>query len=136
MDVKEPNECCFAGESLEFIENKGTQWIDTGYVKNKNYVATKRYIDPSDFARRHNASVDKDNRITMEILCDGTLLFLLEMLYVLKEIGCTGIEYDGKKVIEGIPEEKPWCNYLYTASGVLPDEITYFNGILCKRKEN
>ena len=120
---------------LEYIEDTGTQWIDTGYVPTGDYVPPERKLDLSAFLRAHKARVDENNRITLEVLCDGTLFFLSEMVAVLKAIECTDIKYDGNTVSEGIPKEKPWCNYLYTASGVLPDNIIYFDGMLYVKED-
>lgn len=121
---------------LEYIENTGTQWIDTGCVPAEGCLPpSQRHIDLSAFFRAHKAMVDENNHVTMEVICDGTLLFLAEMLYVLKAIGCADIDYDGKTVSEGIPEDKPWCNYLYTAKGVLPDGVIFYDGVLYRRTE-
>lgn len=86
----------------------------------------EKYIN--DFLRSHKARVDKDNRIHIECLCDSTIWFLIKMVDCLKMIGCTDIKTDGEKITEGIPEDKPWCNCLYKASGILPEGINWTGG--------
>ena len=66
--------------------------------------------------------IDENNRLHIFCLCDGTYIFLLQLVKVLAEMGCSDIHTNGDIVTEGIPEDKPWCNYLFEASGILPDE--------------
>lgn len=73
------------------------------------------------FLNQHNARIDENNRIHIQCLCDSTFLFLQEMVMVLRCLGCTDIQTSDEIVTEGIPENKPWCNCLYKASGLLPE---------------
>ena len=66
--------------------------------------------------------IDENNRLHIFCLCDGTYIFLLQLIKVLFEMGCSDIHTNGDIVTEGIPEDKPWCNYLFEASGILPEE--------------
>lgn len=83
-------------------------------------------IDVGEFLWRRRAFVDDDNRITIHTVCDGTLLFLTEMVLVLKKLGCTDIQAtEGIAPSELITADKPWCNYVYAVSGVLPSTMLY-----------
>ncbi len=73
------------------------------------------------FLNQHKARVDENNRIHIQCLCDSTFIFLEEMVMVLEYLGCTDIQTSGEIVKEGVPENKPWCNCLYRASGLLPN---------------
>ena len=66
--------------------------------------------------------ISKDKRLHLFCLCDSTLFFLIELVDELLKFECTDIQTSGRVVSEGVPAEKPWCNYLYEASGVLPDK--------------
>ena len=66
--------------------------------------------------------IDESRRLHIFCLCDGTYIFLLQLVKVLFEMGCSDIHTNGDIVTEGIPEDKPWCNYLFEASGILPEE--------------
>ena len=109
----------------------GIQYIDTGVVvtaPDGRWTAevseeTKRLLDLTAFLRQHKAAVDEHNRLTLQCLCDGTYLFLYEMVHVLAALGCADIHTRGESVTHGVPEDKPWCNYLFKASGVLPENM-------------
>lgn len=74
-----------------------------------------------DWLNQRNAKIDDSGRMTIQCLCDGTAFFLVEMLRVFDKLGFREVKFDGNAVTEGIPEDKPWCNYLYEVSGLLPE---------------
>lgn len=82
-------------------------------------------FDINGFLKQHNAHVDDDNRLHLSVLCDGTGLFLYEMIIILMGLKCSDIEHGGYTVTSGIPEDKPWCNYKFTANGILPEYIVW-----------
>ena len=61
--------------------------------------------------------ISKDKRLHLFCLCDSTLAVLIELVNELRRFECTDIQASGRMV-----EGRPGCNYLYEASGVLPDE--------------
>lgn len=90
-------------------------------------------INLTAFLQQHGAVVDADNRLTLQVLCDGTYIFLYEMLQVLCALECTDIQYDGSDAADEAPQDKPWCNWKFTASGRLPDHL-YFDGTMMYKK--
>lgn len=92
-------------------------------------------IDVNKFLREHRATVDQERRLHLRCLCDGTLYFQVVMVQFLAALGCTDIKYDGHEETEGIPEDKPWCSWLYETSGVLPEDILVVDGVLCRKKK-
>ena len=66
--------------------------------------------------------ISKAKLLHLFCLCDSTLFFLIELVDELLKFECTDIQTSGRVVSEGVPAEKPWCNYLYEASGGLPDK--------------
>lgn len=87
-------------------------------------------VSVEEFLKQHNARVDEDKRLYLECLCDGTLVFQIDLIAFLKSIGCTDIKIDGHDASERAPQDKPWCSWLYEASGVLPEGTIYFEGSL------
>lgn len=73
-----------------------------------------------EFLLKHNASVDENNRLYLSCLCDGTANFLMSMVNVLEALGCTDITTSHDIVTDGVSEDKPWCNCLFNANGLLP----------------
>ena len=68
---------------------------------------------------RYQAKQDKTERIHLKCLCDGTMVFMSDMVVLLqKYLHCKDIETSAEIVTEGIPEDKPWCNCLMKASGI------------------
>ena len=70
-----------------------------------------------------NIYIDNDGRIHFSILCDGTLMFAIDLVDAVVQFGCTDVKYGGYVDKEHAPKDKPWCNYRYTASGEIPHEI-------------
>lgn len=81
----------------------------------------------NNFLNSHNATVDEERRLHLSCLCDGTYLFLCEMTEFLRAIGCTDIKANAEPATEGMPKEKPWLDCLFTASGILPDDVQISN---------
>lgn len=79
----------------------------------------------NEFLNSRKATVDEENRMHLQCLCDGTFLFLYEMVNVLQILKCTDIKTGSKVVTEGVPQDEPWCNCLFTASGILPDGVRW-----------
>ena len=64
---------------------------------------------------------DENGRIELKSVCDSTLYFMVNMCYMLKEIGCTDIQKVSREATtDEIPKDKPWCSWVYIVSGVLP----------------
>lgn len=67
----------------------------------------------------YQAKQDETGRIHLRCLCDGTLVFMNDMVVLLKNyLDCIDIKTSYEIVTEGIPEGKPWCNCLMKASGM------------------
>ena len=64
--------------------------------------------------------IDDDGRLHLFSICDGTLIFLQELICNLKRLGCRDIDHSTMILKEGFPEDKPWMNCLFEASGKLP----------------
>lgn len=64
----------------------------------------------------------KTNAYTCFACVTALCFFLIELVDELLKFECTDIQTSGRVVSEGVPAEKPWCNFLYEASGVLPDK--------------
>lgn len=74
--------------------------------------------------RKYHASVDENKRLHLQALCDSTQIFMLEMFYVLEQLGCTEIEHAAEDIPkEKAPEDKPWCTCLCKVSGLLPADV-------------
>ena len=67
--------------------------------------------------------IDEEGRLHLFSLCDGTLIFLQELVTSLKQMGCSDIRYGQQVLAEGMPEGKPWMNCLFEASGQLPGRL-------------
>lgn len=61
--------------------------------------------------------IDENGRLYLFSLCDGTLIFLQQLIVSLERLGCKDIRRSRKILTEGMPEGKPWMNCLYEASG-------------------
>lgn len=73
--------------------------------------------------------VSEDGRIHLSVLCDGTFVFLVELIVALQFYGCTDIEYSSEEVaIEDAPEGKPWCRCRFKARGVFTAKEGEENG--------
>lgn len=73
---------------------------------------------------RYNGKVDETGRLHLNCLCDGTAVFLGNMVYILKQLRCSDIETKCRTVgKDETPPGKPWCNCLFEASGVLPKDL-------------
>lgn len=70
-----------------------------------------------------NIYIDNDGRIHFSILCDGNLMFAIDLIDAIVQFGCADVKYGGYVDKEHTPKDKPWCNYRYTASGEIPHEI-------------
>lgn len=68
----------------------------------------------------YNPYIDENGRLYLFSLCDGTLIFLQQLIVSLERLGCKDIRRSRKILTEGMPEGKPWMNCLYEASGQLP----------------
>lgn len=67
----------------------------------------------------YQARQDETGRIHLKCLCDGTLIFMSDMVVLLRDyLHCKDIKMSDEIVTEGIPEDKPWCNCLMKASGM------------------
>lgn len=78
----------------------------------------------NDVLRKYNVRIDDSNRVYLSCLCDGTFLFLWEMLNVIEHhLNCTDIKSSTEIINDRIPSDKPWCRCLYTVSGILPTEF-------------
>ena len=64
--------------------------------------------------------IDDDGRLHLFSICDGTLIFLQELIYNLNRLCCRDIDHSTTILTEGFPEDKPWMNCLFEASGKLP----------------
>lgn len=89
---------------------------------------TREYI--AKCLKAFNGKVDDGKRLHLSCLCDSTMVFLKEMVEVLKLLGCTEIETGSR--IAGEEETmpgRPWCNCLFEASGVLPKDLVVKVGL-------
>lgn len=84
-------------------------------MKFKNFLSD---LNGKDFAKK---DISDDGKIKISCICDGTFLFLYELVNDLKIMGCTDIEIESREAAEDeIPKEKPWCRWYFSASGILP----------------
>lgn len=64
--------------------------------------------------------IDEGGRLHLFSICDGTLIFLQGLINNLKRLCCRDIDHSTTILTEGFPEDKPWMNCLFEASGKLP----------------
>ena len=65
------------------------------------------------------------DRLHLYCICDSTILFLQKMKQLLVDNGFTDIESEGRMLEPDdvrIPKDKPWCNYEFECSGVIPKD--------------
>lgn len=71
--------------------------------------------------REHN--LQDDGRVMISVICDGTLYFLMTLLFTLTVAGCTDIKTTSRPATgEEIPKDKPFCRWYYAAEGTLPEK--------------
>lgn len=91
------------------------------FVDSKADKIPQRCIHLKDFFDSHAGYIDDKNRLHFQFACDGTYIFLDEMVQVLQGLGCTDITVEDETIPKDeTPEGKPWCNCLFSASGILP----------------
>lgn len=84
-------------------------------MKFKNFLSD---LNGKNFTEKN---VQDDGRIKISCICDGTFLFLYELVSDLTIMGCTDIEVESREATEDeIPKEKPWRCWYFSASGILP----------------
>lgn len=73
-----------------------------------------------EFVEQCGGYIDKDRRLHMSCVSDGTILFLVEMLEALDILGATDIEYY-TEYLDKLPDpERPYLTCRFCASGILP----------------
>lgn len=71
--------------------------------------------------REHN--LQEDGRVMISVICDGTLLFLVNLYFALTVAGCTEIETTSRPATKTeMIEAKPFLTWYFSASGFLPEE--------------
>ena len=94
-------------------------------------TGTKIDVKFTGIFRQYNAEILKDGDryyLKMHCLCDGTMIFLEQMIEILRNIeaeefehtGCTDIETETSDRPDLAPEDKPWMSCLFEAWGTLP----------------
>lgn len=82
--------------------------------------------------RQYNAKILKSEGryyMKMHCLCDGTMIFLAQMIEILRNVevcgklGCTGIETATSDRPDLAPKDKPWISCLFEAWGALPEGV-------------
>ena len=73
--------------------------------------------------REYKPYIDESGRLHLFSLCDGTLIFLQELIVSLEQLGCKDIRHSQEILTEGMPEGKSWMNCLFEASGQLPSSL-------------
>lgn len=73
-----------------------------------------------EFLDHHGAYIDKDQRLHLYCTCDGTLLFMAEMIEFLTQIGARDIEYHTEYLDKSPDPERPYLRCRFSASGILP----------------
>ena len=70
--------------------------------------------------REHN--LQDDGRVMISVICDGTILFLMTLLFTLTVAGCTDIKTISRPATETEKiEAKPLLTWYFSASGFLPE---------------
>lgn len=73
-----------------------------------------------EFLDRHGAYLDENRRLHLYCTCDGTLLFMNEMIEFLTQIGARDIEYHTEYLDKSPHPERLWLTCRFCASGRLP----------------
>lgn len=69
----------------------------------------------------HN--LQDDGRVLISVICDGTLCFLTNLLFMLMVAGCTDIKTTSRPATKlEMIEAKPFLTWYFSASGFLPEE--------------
>ncbi len=74
----------------------------------------------TEFLDHHDAYLDEDRCLHLYCTCDGTLLFMNEMIEFLTQIGATDIEHYTEYLDKSPDSERPWLTCRFCASGILP----------------
>lgn len=72
---------------------------------------------------RRKPYIEESGRLHLFCLCDGTMVFLQELIDSLRRVGCIDIRHSHQILTDGFPQEKPWMNCLFEASGQLPASL-------------
>ena len=67
---------------------------------------------------------DKNRRVSIKGVSDGTLLYEFNMIHLLVSAGCTDIKTGSRPAQqEEIPKDKPFLTWYMEVSGTLPEEF-------------
>lgn len=92
------------------------------YIPGKVDRVKREPLSLEDTIRAYSGRME-DNRLYLHCVCDGTYIFLSNMVCALNDLGCTDIKTNERILDEReTPEGKPWCNCLFEANGVLPKQ--------------
>lgn len=98
-------------------------WDEVDYVPERlqDFYSNEEVKAIRKSLREHN--VQDDGRVMISVICDGTLLFLMNLYFTLTVAGCTDIKTTSRPATktERI-ESKPFLTWYFSASGFLPEE--------------
>ena len=62
----------------------------------------------------------QDGRLHLSSVCDGTWIFMDELITILNALGCTDIQTETEHIQDACP---PWKSCRFKASGKVPDRL-------------
>lgn len=98
-------------------------WDEVDYVPQRlqDFYSKEELKSIRKTLREHN--LQDDGRVMISVICDGTLLFLMNLLFTLTAAGCTDIVTISRPATKTeMIEAKPFLTWYFSASGFLPEE--------------
>lgn len=75
----------------------------------------------------------QDGKLHLSCVCDGTLIFMYELITILNALGCTDIQTETEIIQDACP---PWKCCRFKASGKVPDRFPQNGTILLVPKDS
>lgn len=114
----------FTVDSLKFDYPKRlfeVDEVDDVPVKLQDFYSKEELKSIRKSLREHN--LQDDGRVMISVICDGTLVFLMNLLFTLTVAGCTDIKTTSRPATKlEMIEAKPFLSWYFSASGFLPEE--------------
>ena len=108
---------------IDYPKKRMFDWDEVDYVPERlqDFYSSEELKAIRKSLREHN--LQDDGRVMISVICDGTLLFLMNLWFTLTVAGCTDIVTISRPATktERI-EAKPFLTWYFSASGFLPEE--------------
>lgn len=75
----------------------------------------------------------QDGRLHLSCVCDGTWIFMAELVTILNALGCTDIQTETEYIQDACPS---WKSCRFKASGKVPDHFPQNGTILLVPKDS